>query len=135
MISEDTPVPTINGPVLIVAQIIKFVMSSAAEAEIAGLFVCAKSMVLLRTTFIEMVWPQPKSPIQCDKSTSVGVSNNTIIQRKTKTMNIQYHWLRCREAQGQFRFFWAPGSDNLADYSTKNHPPLYHEAHRHSHLG
>ena len=54
MISDDTPVPTTPGPVLTVAQIIKFVMSSSAEAKIAGLFICAKAMVPLRNTLIEM---------------------------------------------------------------------------------
>ena len=123
MLSDDTPVPTRNGPVLTVDQITKFVMSSAAEAKIAGLFICAKVMVLLRNTLVKMGWPQSKSPIQCDNSSAMGVSNNTIIQHKTKTMNMQYHWLRCREAQGQFHFFGAPCSDNLADYSTKKPPP------------
>ena len=41
MLSENTPVPSINGPVLTIAQIIKSVMSSAAEAELSGLFICA----------------------------------------------------------------------------------------------
>ena len=93
-------------------------MSSAAKAEISGLFICAKAMVQLRQTLIEMGWPHPKYPIQCYNSTAVGVANDTIIQRKTKTMNIQYHWIRCREAQGRFRFFWALGAKNIADYST-----------------
>ena len=93
MLSEDTPVPTRYGTVLTVAQIIKFVMSSSSEAEIAGLFICTKAMVQINQTLIEMVWPQPKSPIQCDNSTAVGFANDTIIQRKTKTMNMQYHWL------------------------------------------
>ena len=135
MISEDTPVSTSNDPVLTVDQIIKFVMSSGAKAEIARLFICAKATVPLLNTLIEMGWPQPKYPIQCDNSTAVGVSKSNIIQRKAKTMNMQYHWLRCRKAQGQFRFFWGPGSDNLANYSTKNHLLLYYEPHRHSHVG
>ena len=79
MLYEDTNVPTSNGPVLNVAQIIKFVMSSAAKAEIAGLFICAKAMVPLRNTLIKMGWLHPKYPIQCNKSTAVGVANNTII--------------------------------------------------------
>ena len=91
MISEVTPVPTSNGPVLTIAKIIKFVMSSTDEAEIAVLFICAKDMVPLQNTLTEMGWPQPKSPIQCYKSTAVGVSNNTIIQLKTKTIYMQYH--------------------------------------------
>ena len=36
-LSEDTPSPKWNGAVLKIAQIIKFVMSSAAEAEIGAL--------------------------------------------------------------------------------------------------
>ena len=46
MLSEDVPVPRYNGPVLIIAQIIKCVMSSAAESELAGLFICAKKWFL-----------------------------------------------------------------------------------------
>ena len=42
MLSEDVPVPKYNGPVLTIAQIINFVMSSAAEAELAGLYIYAK---------------------------------------------------------------------------------------------
>jgi hypothetical protein len=130
MLSEDAPVPTYNGPVLTVAQIIKTVMSSAAEAELGGLYICAKEMVPLRQSLIEMGWPQPRSPIQCDNSTAIGVANQTIIPRKTKSMDMQFHWLRCRDSQGQFRYFWAPGATNLGDYSTKNHPPIYHIAQR-----
>ena len=44
MLSEISPVPNTNGPFLTITQIIKFVMSSADEAEIAGLFICAKEM-------------------------------------------------------------------------------------------
>ena len=48
MLSKDVPVPKYNGPVLIIAQIIKCVMYSAAEAELAGLYICAKEMAPLR---------------------------------------------------------------------------------------
>ena len=48
ILSENVPAPTYNGPVLTFAQIIKNVRSSAAEAELAGLFICAKAMVPLR---------------------------------------------------------------------------------------
>ena len=130
MLSENVPSPTYNGPVLTVAQIIKNVMSSAAEAELVGLFICAKAMVPLRQSFTKMGWPQPKSPIQCDNSTAVGVSNATIIPLKTKSMDMQFHWLRCRDSQNQFRYIWDPGALNLGDYSTNNHPPIYHLSQR-----
>jgi hypothetical protein len=45
MLSEDVPVPSYNGPVLTVVQIIKCVMSSAAEAKLGGLYICTKEIV------------------------------------------------------------------------------------------
>ena len=30
-------------------------------------------------------------------------------------------------AQEQFRFFWRPGGQNLADYWTKHHPAAHHQ--------
>ena len=47
MISEDVPTPLHNGPFLNISQIIKNVISSASEAELAGLFAIAKEMVPL----------------------------------------------------------------------------------------
>ena len=73
MLSKDLPVPAHNGPVLTITQIIKSVMSSAAEAEIASLFTIAKEMIPLRQALTEMGWPQSATPIQCDNSTAVGV--------------------------------------------------------------
>ena len=130
MLSEDVPVPTYNGPILIITQIIRNVMSSASEAELAGLFICVKEMAPHRKSLIEMGWPHPKSPIQCNNSTSLGVANETIIPRKTKSTDMQFHWLRCRDSQDQFRYFWDPGSLNLGNYRTKNHPPIYHLSQR-----
>eukprot|EP00804_Cyclotella_cryptica_P017822 CCRYP_001229-RA/>CCRYP_001229-RA protein AED:0.18 eAED:0.18 QI:0/0/0/0.66/1/1/3/0/737 len=103
MCSENDPVPSHNGPVLTIAQMIKFVMSSAAESELAALFICAKEMVPLRQSLIEMGWPQPQSSIQTDNTTALGVANKTIIAKKMKSMDMRLWWLRCRESQGQFR--------------------------------
>ncbi len=25
-------------------------------------------------------------------------------------MDVQFHWLRCREAQDQYQFYWRPGA-------------------------
>ena len=102
-LSENDTMPIWNGPVLPLAKIIKFVMSSASEAELGAMFITAQEMAAIRQTLQEMKWPQPKSPLQTDNSTAAGVANNTIAQRKLKTTNRRLHWLRYREAQGQFR--------------------------------
>jgi hypothetical protein len=41
-------------------------------------------------------------------------------------MDMRFHWLRCREAQDQFRVYWRRGPDNRADYWTKHHCAAHH---------
>ena len=93
-LSEDTQTPKWNGAVLTIAQIIKFVMLSAAEAEIGALYITAKEMIPVHQIIIEMVWKKPPYPIQTDELTSEGVINNTIMQHKRKSMDLHFHWLR-----------------------------------------
>jgi len=101
-------------------------MSSAAEAELGALFINAKEAVYLQQILMEMGHPQPKTPIQTDNTTAEGVISNKIQPKHTKAMDMQFHWLRDREAQGQFNIYWRPGSTNLADYFTKHHVPAHH---------
>ncbi len=110
-------------------------MSSAAKAELGALYTTAKEMVPLRQTLIKMRWLQPCMPIQMDNSTAVGVTNLTIVLRKTKSIDLRSWWLHYRESQQQFRYYWDKGSHNWADYHTKHHPPIYHEANRPIHAG
>ena len=37
-----------------------------------------------------------------------------------------FYWLQDRVKQGEFRVFWDPGKDNLADYYTKYHSQATH---------
>jgi hypothetical protein len=53
-ISKNNPFPKHNKPILSMFQIMKFVMTSAAKAELGTLYTTAKEMVLLRQTLIKM---------------------------------------------------------------------------------
>ena len=125
-LSNDEQFPPNNGAILTQASIIKAVMSSAAEAEIGALFLNAKEAVYLRQILIEMGHSQPRTPIQTDNTTAEGVMNHKIQPKRTKAMDMRFHWLRDREAQGQFKIYWRPGGTNLADYFEKHHPPAHH---------
>ena len=81
---EDDPIPCLNGAVLTIATIIKFVMALAADAELAALFITARKMVTHRQTLINMGWPQPRSPVQTNNSTAIGVTNKTIVAKQAK---------------------------------------------------
>ena len=52
MISENVPVPNINGTLLTIFQIIKFVMYSADESQLTGILVCTKERAPLHQTYI-----------------------------------------------------------------------------------
>jgi len=54
-------------------------MASAAKAELTAIFIAAREMVTQRQTLIDMGWPQPRSPIQTDNSTAIGVTNKTVV--------------------------------------------------------
>jgi hypothetical protein len=69
---------------------------------------------------------QPKTPIQTDNSTALGVVNSNIQPRQTKAMDMRFHWLSCCEAQNQFRFFWHPGKTNRGNYWMKHHCAAHH---------
>ena len=72
-------------------------MASAAEAEMATLYITAKKMIPLRNTLIEMVWTQTQTPIQTNNSTSVGFTNKTIVKKSTKSADMKLLWLSDRE--------------------------------------
>eukprot|EP00804_Cyclotella_cryptica_P020437 CCRYP_014425-RA/>CCRYP_014425-RA protein AED:0.04 eAED:0.02 QI:0/0/0/1/1/1/2/0/1218 len=127
-LSENDHYPNNNGAVLTIAQIIKTVMSSAAEAELGALYINAREVIPLRHLLLEMGHPQPPTPIQTDNSTALGVVNNTIQPKRTKAMDMRFHWLRCRTNQKHFRPYWHAGATNLADYVTKHHPAIHHQA-------
>jgi hypothetical protein len=124
--SLDTENPINNGAVLNIAQLSKAVTSSAAEAELGTLYINACKAVPQCQTLAEMGHKQPPTPMQTNNSTALGVVNNNIQSQRTEAMDMQFHWLRCCEAQHQFRFFWCPGTTNRADYWTKHHCTAHH---------
>ncbi len=109
-LSDATDHAPNNGAVLNISSIIKNVMSSAAEAKLGALFLNAKTAVPARKTLEELDHPQPRTPIQMELKTAKGLINNKIISKATKSIDMKFHWLCCCGAQGQFRFYWGPGT-------------------------
>jgi hypothetical protein len=119
--SNNEPDPPNNGAILTNATTL-----SAAQAEIGALYLNAREAVYLRQILIEMRHPQLPTPIQTDNTTAEGVINHKIQPKRTKAMDMRFHWLRNREQRNQFRIYWRPGGANLADYWMKHHAPAHH---------
>ena len=126
-LSENVDNPANNGAIYNEASIIKSVMSSAAEAEIGALYINARKGVEIRNILKEMGHMQPPTPVQTDNSTAEGIVNLRVQPKRTKAMDMRFHWLRDRGVnQKQFKFYWRPGTSMRADYWTKHHSPAHH---------
>ena len=101
-------------------------MGSAAEAKVGGLYMNTLELSSMRTPLEELDYPQPPTSIRTDNSTADGIMNKTIEKLQSKVMDNIFYWLQDRVEQGEFRVFWAPGNDNLANFYTKYHSPGTH---------
>ena len=124
---------TNNGPIHILAKIIKNVVSSAAEVEIAAIFMNAKDACPIRTTLEEMGHKQPPTTIITDNATAADILNNNMKQLRSKAIDMRYYWVQDRIKQKQFNLIWKSGKNNLADY-TKRHSPTHHKNMRSTYL-
>jgi hypothetical protein len=70
---------------------------------------------------IELRHNQPSTTLKMDNSTAFGILNETIKQKRSKTMDMRYHWLTDRVHQQQFNVYWHPVLENLGDYHTIHH--------------
>jgi hypothetical protein len=103
-------------------------MSSTAEAELGALFINAKTAISIQQTLIKLGHPQPRTLMQTDNATAYALLTNKILPKALKAIDMRFHWLRCRNTQGQLRYYWRPGTQNLADYFTKHHLATHHKS-------
>ena len=74
-------------------------MSSATEAKLAALYIVAREVVYIWIILQELGHKQPPTPLQTDNSMADGVVNGKVQPKRTKAMDIQFHWLRDIECQ------------------------------------
>ena len=113
---------SINGAVDNISCIIPTAVSSAAEAEYAALFLVGKEATSARHTLQDLGYPQPATTILCDNSCAVGIATRSVKQKRSKAIDMRYHWIRDQVYQNKFKVIWGAGKHNLADYFTKSHP-------------
>ena len=95
-----------NGAILIECRTIRHVVSSAAEAETNAVFQNAKLTVSIRNLLIALGHPQSINTINTDNSTTAGFVDKYMQLKKSKSWDMQLHWLRDRENRKQFNVTW-----------------------------
>ena len=105
-----------NGNIFVMCGLLKFVVCSAAEAELAALFLNAKTGKIIRLILEELGHPQPPTPIHCDNQTAIGIANDTVKKHRSRSMEMRFFWITDQVKHKFFDVQWHPGQDNLADY-------------------
>jgi hypothetical protein len=118
--------PPINGALTLLCNIMREVVSSASEAELAALYYNAHEGIALRNALEEMGHSQLATAIVTDNSTALGIVNDTVRQRRSKASDMRFYWIRDGSRQNQFLVYWKKGELNRADYFSKHHPGTHH---------
>ena len=101
--------------------------ASGAEAEYAALYETARLLLPMRQYLTELGYPQPATLILCDNAVAVKLANDNLVEKKSKTFDMRFHWIKDRVQQGQFEVAWRKGSQNLSDIFTKLLPVSQHK--------
>ncbi len=118
----------LNSAFFTLCSILRFVVASAAEAELGTRFLNCKQAAIFRVTLEEMGHPQPPIPVNCDNSTAVGIANNTVKCQRSRAMEMRFFWVADAVEQGKNDIKYFPGKENLADYQSKHHSGAHHLA-------
>ena len=76
---------------------------------------------------MDLGYPQHTIQMTSDNSCAVGIANNTVKQKRSKAIDMRYHWIRDQVTQRKISVNWQPGSVNLADFFTKANPVHHHK--------
>jgi len=125
--AEDEENAMNNGAVLNIAQIIRNVVTSAASAEIGALFINTRQVIPARRLLEEMDHKQPATPTQTDNTTALGFVTKNLNPKATKSEDMNLWFLRDKEDQEQFNYYWGSGKHNDGDYQTKHHCAAHHQ--------
>jgi hypothetical protein len=83
-----------------------------------------------RHTLEFMGHPQSATLIVTDNTVAQAIAHRECKQKRSKAIDMRYHWIREQVQLGVFRVEWQKGTDNLADFFTKIHPASHHNVMR-----
>jgi hypothetical protein len=98
-----------------ISTIIDVVVASAGEAEYGAAFIFAQRGVWLRNVAVAIGHAQLPTPILCDIEFTIGLATESIKQKKSKSIDMRFHWLRDRIRQAQFTITCLAGALDLAE--------------------
>ncbi|KAJ3559238.1 hypothetical protein NM688_g465 [Phlebia brevispora] len=104
----------------------KTVAHSIMESEYMALSDCSRQVVWVQQLLNELRLPLKPTPISVDNQSAIFTMTNPIMERRSKHIDIHYHYIRKVIKCNEVEIFHIAGEENLADIFTKNFSYVKH---------
>jgi hypothetical protein len=98
----------------------KTIALSSTEAEYMALSDCSRQVVWMHTLLGELGYHLKAIPVCGDNQGSIFIASNPVTEKRSKHIDIRYHYIREVVGKGLVELYFIPGEDNPADLLTKN---------------
>lgn len=109
-----------NGIISWTSRVQKTIALSSTEAEYMALSDCSRQVIWIKNLLGEIGYKLGPLPICGDNQGSIFMAQNPVTEKRSKHINIRYHYIREVVEQQLVNLFYIPGDDNPADMFTKN---------------
>jgi hypothetical protein len=92
---------------------------STAEAEYIVAGHCYVQLLWMRQTLRDYGYKLSKVPLLCDNESAICMEDNPIEHRRTKLIDIRYHFFRDHQQRGDIEIAYVSTKEQLADIITK----------------
>ena len=73
---------------------------------------------------------QLPTSIATDNTTTTGFVHNNMFMKRSKSWDMNLHWLRDKEVEQHLNIHYEKDSGNGCDYFTKHHPTIHYRQQR-----
>ena len=95
------------------------VSTSTAEAEYVSAASCCAQILWMKNQLTDYGVQYTKTPIFCDNTSAIAITQNPVMHSKTKHIDIRYHFIRDHVMKGDIELHFIPTDKQLADVFTK----------------
>ncbi|GKA92256.1 putative RNA-directed DNA polymerase [Tanacetum coccineum] len=97
----------------------KCVALSTTEAEYMATTEACKELLWLKRFLQEFGFKQQRYAVLCDNQSAIHLAKNSMFHKRTKHIDIRYHWIRDAIEDGMFELNKVHTDDNASDMLTK----------------
>ena len=92
---------------------------STTEAEFISAAACACQAIWMQRVLKQLRWNQESCVIYCDNSSTIKLSKNPVMHRRSKHIAVRYHFLRDLSKDGDIELKYCSSQEQVADIMTK----------------